>query len=291
MFQKDVYIRQKELKKSKNGKEYLKLELCFDNKRLFSYLWKNSSRLYEEIHFSHAAHIKGELFMKNNREQLNITEIILYSKQSKDAQAIKIDPKLLNWAKEIIESFSKKPYQELSKSFITKQYLLDLIYYPAGKLLVFNEEGGLFKRTSELIRLVDSISYLEFDTELVKLATIGQAYGFINGIYYNNVFEYNDDAKFLGIGKIALSESYEFIKKSALSSANKSHLKHLISLVYKPDTDFIGLSKEAEILIQLQKLLYSYLAFSSIEKKEENKTRKWSNYNQLFKRHIFFTKE
>ena len=292
MFQKDVYIRQKELKRSKNNKDYLKLELCYNDKRIFAYLWQNPKKLYKEIHFSHAAHVTGSLFHKNEREQLTITKLILYSDGSIQEKRIKIiNEKVLHWSTSIIRSFTNPSYQNLAKQLLNKQFLLDISFYPAGKHLAFTKKGDLFNRTRDLVKMVKSLSYLDFDSELILLAIFGQAYGYINGYYFNNIFDYNDNARFLGIGQIAITETHQLIKESELNSDKQSHLKHLINLVFRPDQELVAYSKEGEILISIQRLLHNYSAIIKLESKEENKSRRWSNYNLSFKKHLFLSNE
>jgi hypothetical protein len=52
-FENEIYlVRQKELKVTKNGKEYLRLELYRNERRIFAHLWVYVKHWYNALNFA-----------------------------------------------------------------------------------------------------------------------------------------------------------------------------------------------------------------------------------------------
>lgn len=282
------YVRQKELKESKHGKKFLRLELCNKNERRFAYFWENCDHHYKKIHFNSILDVDGEFKKLNDKDILELSGIRYLKQEKKILSKYFVKDEQLEWFTEIKKSMPLE-YQTLLKQLFSIDRLTQFFLIPSGKLWAFAEEGGLFAKTNELFKLLDQLSEETIKLSLIKLALLLQSIAFIEGSYHQKLFEYKSDAKFLGIPILALSKVSSFIDESQLSESDKEHLKHLILMHpnYSQKQTAEWKSLEAMLLYKGLDIIILKHALKELKNKTENKNRKWSNYNKLLERYIY----
>ncbi|MCB0278295.1 MAG: hypothetical protein KDD94_02245 [Calditrichaeota bacterium] len=287
-----VYIvRQKELKISSHKKNFLKLELIDkDNKRLFGILWKESKKIYELISFGQAVKITSHPIKTGQNRLIEIDTIEFANESELNGffDSNQTNPDDLAWLQKQLND-KKNPYQSILKklfgTYIRKQFLL----VPAGKLWIYNHQGGLFERSRTLIDWIEKLALADMDIYLMKSAVMIQSLAFIHGFHESKPIEYNNEARLIGLPGLALLTANKVIDSAEITAVKAAHLRHLILMMPQISNGTLHIepqSREAFLLYDLQILQQNLIGIDGILKKEENKNRNWTTYNQLLKRFI-----
>lgn len=288
-FDHEIYfIRQKELKQSKTGQSYLKLELCREGVRLFGHLWKSAKQWHDVLHFASVVEVSGSVNELNGHAFLRIDEIKHANLDFSTANPVISKGDLL-WIDALIGS-TDLDFQNILNNELTAERKIKLCLFPAGKLWAFRHEGGLLERLKLIVSHLDVIGAKDFNQSIVRTAMLLQAIGFIEGMYHDGIYEYRSNAKLLTIPIVALCEVSDGLNKFIRSKSDRLHLQHLILTMpihSVREKDHKAKSLEAITFYNIQLLVREHAAVRELKNKEDNINRKWSSYNKQLDRFLY----
>lgn len=287
-FEDEVYlVRQKEIKTTRAGKEYLRLELCQNNRRFFGHLWVRVRQWYQALHFGSVLTVTGDFEEVNQQRIIRIKQMAFLAEDIASAKKV-VNEAHVHW----FESELAKLPAHFSRCvrFVLKEELFyQFFIFPAGKLWAFNYEGGLVKRLQDVFTQIDTLS-AKLNAPLIKTAAFLQSVGFLKGMHMGDLYEYKSEARLLSIPLLALKEVTGSLHKCIKDDDERIHLEHLITIMpnrSSEEKDLKPMSLEAICFYRIQQLVADVDAISQLVNREENKKRRWTPFNKQLNRYLY----
>ncbi len=293
-------IRKKELKQTKSGEFYLKLELGDKSGRLSGKVWDNAKEYYQELKVGQVIHIDGTIQSYRNNSEIKIHRLRA-AKQNESEMRSELVPHserdisaLEHLFLHHLHSITEKYLSLLLKQiFKNKKSLEKFLSSPSGKLWHHNYLYGNLEHLVCLLDLADVVAlhYPNVRKELLKTAIILR--NLANTQIFNTAgfIDYTTLGRLLGHATL----SFQRLKREidaipGFPKELKIHLLHLVicqeSQVEKTAT-VLPMTFEAIILNQLIQLDVITNAAQRIIKNDRIPDSHWTKYNNLLQRFLY----
>lgn len=290
------------VKTTKNGKQYLDLELRDSTAVLNAKMWGNFESFLPTAKVGAIVKILGSLDEFNNQPQIKI-ERIRISKDEDNIDPSDFLPKskrdLIIMEKELnnrINNLENKMLKQLIKRILNKDSYYKYCRVPAGKAWHHAYIGGLLEHTLEIIRICDLMSDIhpEISRDLLITGAILHDYGKIEELTYESGFDYTEKGKLLGhIVIVANLIEKEISLMDEFSEDLKNQLIHLV-LSHQGKLEFASpvtpKTLEAIVLYHADELSAKTNAYKMAIISEMGNGKNWTRYLPLAETALFIPK-
>ena len=287
------------IKSTKNGKQYLDLELRDASVMLNAKMWSNFEKFLETAKEGNVVKVLGTLDEFNNQPQIKIERIRNITKEDN----VSIDdflPKskrsiieMENEFNDVISSIKNTNLRNLLDKIFTKENFDKYRRAPAGKAWHHAYIGGLLEHTLEIIKICNLMSNIhpEANRDLLVTGALLHDFGKIEELTFTSAFDYSDKGKLLGhivivanIIEKAASEIKDFPEELKIQVMHLV-LSHQGKLEYA--SPVTPKTLEAIILYQADELSAKTNAYKSAIEAEQNNDVSWTRYLPLAETSLF----
>ncbi len=294
-----LVIRNIEIRTSKNGSDYLSLELGDRSLTVNSNIWDNFETIYKNFKVGDIAKIKGSMDDYRGTPQINISSIKAVSESegisiSDFLPKSKRDPEKMK--KEFfdrIEKISDSNLKSLMKIVFDEKNFKKFSESPAGKSWHHAYVHGLIEHTLEIIRICDLMCDIhpEIDRDLLIVGAMIHDFGKTEELSVDASFSYTDKGKLIGHIVIAAMIINEEIKKiKEFPEELKNNLLHII-LSHQGKLEFaspvVPKTLEAITLYQADELSAKVNAYKNALSSEIRGDNKWTRFITLASTDLF----
>ena len=212
-------VAKKNVRKTKDGKTYLDLDLIDKTGRINAKMWENADKYKELFTEGDSVAVEGTAILFSNKIQLKIFKIRLVNEDDKNYgfKMNDIIPSSLNDIEEMWQFINEK-VNSLTNGYLQKlianifiKYEAELKTYPAAMVLHHAFRGGLLEHTYNMVKIADfiSIAYPEADRNLLIAGVILHDIGKLRELSPGVNISYTDEGNFIGhlvIGRDILVE-------------------------------------------------------------------------------------
>jgi len=235
-----LLVKKCEVRLTKNGKEYLSLELGDKSISCPSNLWDDVSgfkSIKNSLTAGDVVKINGVMDEYQGNPQIKI-DLLRLAKQSDDVTPKDFLPKSLRDLKVMKKEFTTRmdkivnPHlNNLMKKIFTEERFEKYTSVPAGKMWHHSYISGLIEHTLEIIKICDLMCDIhpQINRDLLVCGAMLHDFGKIEELTFEPVFEYTDKGKLIGhIVIAAMIVNDEINKISDFPENLKNNLLHLI---------------------------------------------------------------
>jgi 3'-5' exoribonuclease len=292
-----------EVKTSKNGKQYLNLDLRDQSAALPAKVWDKIDDLKILLKEGSVVKVAGLIEEFNNAPQIKIDKIRLANEKDgvnpedflpRSKRPLNVMVSELN---SIIESI-KNPY--LNQLLITILFAENLDKYsrtPAGKGWHHAYLHGLLEHTLEIVRICELMCSIhsELNRDLLICGALLHDFGKTEELTYDSIFDYSDKGKLVGhimIGALKVETVASSIPNFPIML--KDQLIHLI-LSHQGKLEFASpvepKTLEAIVLYQADELSAKTNAYKSAIETDRNRNSNWTRFLPLANTSLFIPNE
>lgn len=284
---------------TKNGKQYIALNLTDKTGEVKARIWDNAEKLGARFSQGDSVTLKAFSVMYQGTLQLNITgiekftaseellrELLPASKSNSD----ELFSELLG----ICRAFSNPHLRKLLELVFSRDDIVTAFKAaPAAKSIHHDYLGGLIEHTANVARLAVAVAplYPTVDKDLLLTGAILHDIGKIYELAYEKSFSYTDKGRLIGhitlgddIVTDAIKQIPEFPDDLTLV------VRHLL-LSHHGQYEFGSPKRpkipEALLLSYLDDLDAKMFVCNELIRKEKNSETKWTSYNKLFDRYLY----
>jgi len=291
-----LLIKKCEIRLTKNGKEFISLELSDKSFSSAANLWEDASgfkSIKNSLAVGDVVKISGSMDEYQGNAQIKIESIRL-TKQSDDVTPKDFLPKSLRdlnvMKKEFtsrMEKISDNDLKNLMKNIFTEERFIKYTSVPAGKMWHHGYISGLIEHTLEIIRICDLMCdiHQQINRDLLVCGAMLHDFGKIEELSFEPVFEYTDKGKLLGHIVIAAMIVNDEINKTLDFPENlKNNLLHLI-LSHQGKLEYaspvVPKTLEAITLYQADELSAKVNAYKNVIANEIKPGSNWTKFISL----------
>jgi 3'-5' exoribonuclease len=292
-----------DVKSTKNGKQYLDLELRDASVILNAKMWSNFENFLQTAKEGNVVKVLGALDEFNNQPQIKIEQI----RNITEEDNVSIDDFLPKSQRTIVEmenefndillSIKNTYLKELLDKIFTKDNFDKYKRAPAGKAWHHAYIGGLLEHTLEIIKICDLMCNIhsDADRDLLITGAILHDFGKIEELEFTSAFDYTDKGKLLGHIVIVAN----IIEKTAgqiddFPEELKIQVMHLV-LSHQGKLEYASpvtpKTLEAIILYQADELSAKTNAYKSAINAEKNNDVSWTRYLPLAETSLYIPKQ
>lgn len=289
-------VKKCEARLTKNGKEYLSLELGDKSLNCPSNLWDDVAgfkSIKSSLAVGDIVKITGSMDEYQGSPQVKI-ETLRLAKQSDNVSSKDFLPKSLRDIKVMKKEFKSRlekiedpDLNSLMKNIFTEERFDKYTSVPAGKMWHHNYISGLIEHTLEIIRICDLMSDIhpEINRDLLVCGAMLHDFGKIEELSFEPVFEYTDKGKLLGhIVIAAMIVNDEMNKIASFPEDLKNNLLHLI-LSHQGKLEYaspvVPKTLEAITLYQADELSAKVNAYKNVINNEVKPGTNWTKFISL----------
>jgi 3'-5' exoribonuclease len=289
-------VKKCELRLTKNGKEFLSLELGDKSFSSMANLWddvQGFKSIKSSLSVGDIVKITGSIDEYQGNPQIKIDSIRL-AKQSDNVSSLDFLPvssrNLDEMKKELntrIEKIFNTNLKILIKNIFSEERFKKYTSVPAGKMWHHSYISGLLEHTLEIIRICDLMSDIhpEINRDLLICGAMLHDFGKIEELSYEPVFEYTDKGKLLGhIVIAAIIVNDEINKIPGFPEDLKNNLLHLI-LSHQGKLEYaspvVPKTLEAVTLYQADELSAKVNAYKNVISNEIKPGTNWTRFISL----------
>jgi 3'-5' exoribonuclease len=288
-----LVIRKIEIRTTKNGSNYLSLELGDRSLSVNSNIWDNFESIYKNFKAGDIVKVMGVMDDYKGIPQINISSIKSVSESENISVSdflpkSKRDPEKMK--KEFfdrIERISDRNLKVLIKNIFHESNFRKFSNSPAGKFWHHAYVFGLIEHTLEIIKICDLMCNIhpEINRDLLISGAIMHDFGKTEELSVDSSFNYTDKGKLLGHIVIAGMLINEETKKiSGFPEELKNNLLHLI-LSHQGKLEFaspvVPKTLEAITLYQADELSAKVNAYKNALSSEIKGDNKWTRFIAL----------
>lgn len=291
-----LLVKKCEIRLTKNGKEYLSLELGDKTINCPSNLWDDVpgfKSIKNSLAVGDIVKIEGSMDEYQGGAQIKI-EAIRLSKQSDNVSHTDFLPKSSRDLKTMkseflsrLEKITDSNLKQLMKNIFSEERFEKYTLVPAGKMWHHGYISGLIEHTLEIIRICDLMSDIhpEINRDLLVCGAMLHDFGKIEELTYEPVFEYTDKGKLIGHIVIAAMIVNEEINKIPDFPENlKNNLLHLV-LSHQGKLEYaspvVPKILEAITLYQADELSAKVNAYKNVINNEIKPGTNWTKFISL----------
>ena len=288
-----LLVKKCEIRLTKNGKEFLSLELGDKSISCASNLWDDVSgfkSIKSSLVVGDVVKITGSMDEYQGNPQIKIDSLRL-AKQSDDVTPKDFLPKSLRDLKTMKKEFtsrldkiSNSDLISLMKNIFTEERFEKYTSVPAGKMWHHGYISGLIEHTLEIIRICDLMCDIhpQINRDLLVCGAMLHDFGKIEELSFEPVFEYTDKGKLLGhIVIAAMIVNDEINKISDFPENLKNNLLHLI-LSHQGKLEYaspvVPKTLEAITLYQADELSAKVNAYKNTIQNEIKHGQSWTKF-------------
>ncbi len=291
-----LLVKKCEIRLTKNGKEYLSLELGDKTINCPSNLWDDVpgfKSIKNSLAVGDIVKIEGSMDEYQGGAQIKI-EAIRLSKQSDNVSHTDFLPKSSRDLKTMkseflsrLEKITDSNLKQLLKNIFSEERFEKYTLVPAGKMWHHGYISGLIEHTLEIIRICDLMSDIhpEINRDILVCGAMLHDFGKIEELTYEPVFEYTDKGKLIGHIVIAAMIVNEEINKIPDFPENlKNNLLHLV-LSHQGKLEYaspvVPKTLEAITLYQADELSAKVNAYKNVINNEIKPGTNWTKFISL----------
>jgi 3'-5' exoribonuclease len=288
-----LVIRKIEVRTTKNGSNYLSLELGDRSLSVNSNIWDNFESIYKNFKAGDIVKIKGSMDDYRGIPQINISSIKSISESEKVSVSdflpkSKRDPEKMK--KEFfdrIEKISDHNLRTLITNVFNEDNFRKFFYSPAGKSWHHAYIHGLIEHTLEIIKICDLMCdiHFEINRDLLIGGAVMHDFGKTEELSIEASFNYTDKGKLLGHIVISAMLINEETKKiPGFPEELKNNLLHIV-LSHQGKLEFaspvVPKTLEAITLYQADELSAKVNAYKNALYSEIKGDNKWTRFITL----------
>ena len=286
-------VKKCELRLTKNGKEYLSLELGDKSISSPANLWDDVAgfkSIKNSLAVGDVVKITGSMDEFQGSPQIKI-EALRLAKQSDEVTPKDFLPKSSRDLKVMRKEFTSRldkiinsDLNKLMKNIFTEDRFERYTSVPAGKMWHHSYISGLIEHTLEIVKICDLMCDIhpQINRDLLICGAMLHDFGKIEELTFEPVFEYTDKGKLLGHIVIAAMLVNEEINKSPDFPENlKNNLLHLI-LSHQGKLEYaspvVPKTLEAITLYQADELSAKVNAYKNTMQNEIKSGSSWTKF-------------
>lgn len=294
-----LLIRRKNLARSRNGKDYLKLELGDSSGEISAFLWDDAARADAGLNDGDCVLIKGRTQEFNGNLQLTLNLIEPWQGPVDPRNFLphtdKHIPTLQRDLLQIVADIRNPWLKRLNQAFFVKdqEFAEAFALAPAAKAMHHAWLGGLLEHTLGVARLALQVTplYPQIDADLVLTGALLHDIGKVRELVYERNLDYSTAGRLLGhvmIGVQMIQEKAKTIKgfpEPTLMLVEHLMLSHHGEYEYgspkRPKT------LEAILLNFVDDIDAKITAVSTHLDSSKNADSNWSDFHRLFGRAFY----
>lgn len=302
-------LRKFELKKRKDGNNYLTIEVGDKSGTILGNCWEGFDEFYKGAYVGAIIKVKGSVELYNDRLQLRIENLSLTDEKD-DVSLNDFIPASLRNPEEMKKEFwsrVKKIQNEWLKSLIkdvfTKERFEKFAFAPAGKAFHHNYIGGLIEHTLEVVQICDLMCDISeksnfqppINRDLLITGAMFHDIGKIDELSYETFFDYTDKGRLIGHIVIAANWIYGVCKQIPNFPEELQIL--VLHLVLSHQGKLENASPvepktlESIILYYADELSAKTNAYRQIISSGSDVNSNWTKFHQLIQSSLFINKE
>lgn len=235
-----LLVRKLEIRVTKNGKEFLSLELGDKSTVVAANVWDDNpafKSFRDSLNTGQVVKIKGSIDEYQGTTQIKIDSIRL-PKQSENISPSDFLPKskheltvMLDEFRQRIKKINDDQISNLLNAVFNEERLAKYCAAPAGKMWHHAYISGLIEHTLEIIKICDLMCNIhpEINRDLLIAGAMLHDFGKIEELTFDSAFDYTDKGKLLGhIVIAALIVNDEMNNINNFPDELKNNLLHLV---------------------------------------------------------------
>lgn len=232
-----LLIRRSELRNTRNGSEYLSLELGDKSASLNANVWEKFEEITNTTNVGDIVRVHGLIEEFQGTQQIKVLAI------KKATPADNVSPsdflpkstrdpdEMINEFRTRIEKLNNIYLKDLMKQIFNGERLVKFSTAPAGKSWHHSYLHGLIEHTLEIIKICDLMCdfHSDLNRDLLVCGAMLHDIGKINELSYETSFDYTDEGKLIGhIVMAAMLVKDEIKKIDEFPGELEKNLIHLI---------------------------------------------------------------
>ena len=284
---------------TKNGKQYVSLNLTDKTGEVKARIWDNAEKLGARFSQGDSVTLKAFSVMYQGTLQLNINSIEKFTAdESLLMELIPASPinpdELFDELNGICRTFTNPHLKRLielifSSADMTKAFKKA----PAAKSIHHDYLGGLIEHTTNVTRLAQAVAplYPNLNVDLLLTGAMLHDIGKTQELAYENSFSYTDPGRLIGHITLGCDIVTDAIKKIPEFPEDLALVVRHLMLSHHGQYEFGSPKRpkipEALLLSYLDDLDAKMFGFTDQIKKEKKTGSKWTSYNKLFDRYLY----
>lgn len=302
-------LKRFELKKKKDGSDYLVLEVGDKTGSLIGNYWEGFENFYNQAFNGAIIKVKGNVELFNDRIQLRIDSASLVE----DNEEVSISDFLPTTSRNIdemkkefwnrVKKIQNNWLVELIKLVFTKERFEKFAYAPAGKSVHHNYIAGLIEHTLEIVNICDLMCDMyekgnyqpPINRDLLIAGALLHDIGKIEELTYEAHFDYTDKGKLIGHIVIAANWIYNACRQIPYFPEELETL--LIHLILSHQGKLENASPvepktlESIVLYHADELSAKTNAYRQIINTGGELNSNWTKYHSLIQSSLFISKD
>ena len=284
---------------TKNGKQYISLNLTDKTGEVKARIWDNAEKLGARFSQGDIVTLKAFSVMYQGTLQLNITSIEKFTADEsllvELLPASQVNPdELFDELLGYCRSFSNLQLKKLVELIFSSADIAKAFKKaPAAKSIHHDYLGGLIEHTVNVVRLARAIAPLfpNLNVDLLLTGAILHDIGKIQELAYENSFSYTDSGRLIGHITLGCDIVTDAIKKIPDFPEELALVVRHLMLSHHGQYEFGSPKRpktpEALLLSYMDDLDAKMFGFTDQIKKEKKSDSKWTSYNKLFDRYLY----
>lgn len=288
-----LVLRKIELRKTKNGNDFLSIEIGDNSSTLASNIWDNFDSIIKKFKTGDVVKIKGTIDEFQGTPQIKINSINPVP-ETENISAADFLPKsardkgvMISEFKNRIEKISDTKLKELISRILNDNNFQKFVNSPAGKSWHHAYVHGLIEHTLEIIKICDLMCdiHSEINRDLLISGAMLHDFGKTEELSVDASFNYTDKGKLLGhivISAMLINEEAKNIP--GFSEELKNNLLHIV-LSHQGKLEYaspvVPKTLEAITLYQADELSAKVNAYKSAISADKNSDSNWTKFLHL----------
>jgi 3'-5' exoribonuclease len=284
---------------TKNGKQYVSLNLTDKTGEVKARIWDNAEKLGARFSQGDIVMLKAFSVMYQGTLQLNINSIEKFSADESMLMellpASPINPdELFNELIGICRTFSNPHLKRLTELIFSSEDIAKAFKKaPAAKSIHHDYLGGLIEHTTNVARLAQAVAplYPNLNADILLTGAMLHDIGKTQELAYENSFSYTDQGRLIGHITLGCDIVTDAIKKIPEFPEDLALVVRHLMLSHHGQYEFGSPKRpkipEALLLSYLDDLDAKMFGFTEQIKKEKKPDSKWTSYNKLFDRYLY----
>ena len=297
--EKVLLVRQSQLKTSRNGSQYIDMELADKSGTLSAKMWNTTSEMFDVFVVDDFIAVRGYVQDFKGQKQLIIDSVIWQDPAEIDIadflpQSTRDIDMMLAETEQFADGISHPKLHELVRAILSDERIRKgFRTAPAAVRYHHAWIGGLLEHTLGVCQLAAFIieQHPELDADLLIAAAILHDIGKIDEFTYERSFRYSDQGGLIGHTAIAVS----MIEKKAreIDGFPGELLGVLLHLVlshhgaHEFGAPILPVTAEAVALHHCDNIDAKLNAFARIVREDANPNSNWTEWSRMFERRLF----